>query len=504
MFWGVTIESGKRYSQVVENSFHLSMAALEPKPKEVTKNNKNISLMIEHGKAEFLLCTLEYDRVMQVPLDLGFVEGEEVAFFLNGEGIVHLTGYVLNDEDKDLTEPILSEPSESEESEEDSEEDMTEKPKQFPTVTLDDDDDDEESDDDDWTPAKEEQNKRKRGVKLEKKNKKPKLDQDDSLVKKNIQIEKRMKKQNEPRKLMKEDIEIIDTVTPVKPEKLSLQEESSESDIDTEEMSEDEDDDSIEMEEESFEDGEEDESDSGDETDGNDDTRLSDKNKTPKNSLKQKLSSSANKKNLLTPSENILKNPSLSNGKKKIQLGESDSNKLVKSSPRSEDRALSSQKRKKKNRRESLHNGSNDGTELEQKETQKTLFDSTPKLASSQEGTKTPKSTKKHLAGEVEIEDIRQGSGPPARKGKLVHLYYVGKLQHNNKQFEAVTKGKPFSFRMGRGEVIKGLDIGLEGMKVGGKRSICVPPSYGYGSKPMNLIPPNSTLCYEVELRAVS
>ncbi|XP_076322949.1 46 kDa FK506-binding nuclear protein-like [Tachypleus tridentatus] len=486
MFWGVTIESGKRYSQIVENSFHLSMAALEPKPKEITKNNKNISLMIEHGKAEFLLCTLEYDRVMQVPLDLGFVEGEEVAFFLNGEGIVHLTGYVLNDEDKDLTEPILSEPSESEESEEGSEEEMTETPKQFPTVTLD--DDEESEDDDDWTPAKEEHQKRKRGIKLEKKNKRPKLDHDDSLVKKDVQLEKKMKKQNEPKTLVKEDIEIIDTVASLKPKKLSLQEESSESDIDTEEMSDDEDDDdSSEMEEESFEDGEDDESDSGDDTDANDDTRLSDKNKTPKNSLKQKLLSSANKNNL-TPSENILKNPSLSSGKKKIQLGESDSNKLMKSSPRNEDQALLSQKRKKKNRKESLHNGSNDGTELEQKE----------------EGIKTTKSTKKHLASEVEIEDIRQGSGPPARKGKLVHLYYVGKLQHNNKQFEAVTKGKPFSFRMGRGEVIKGLDIGLEGMKVGGKRSICVPPCYGYGSKPMNLIPPNSTLCYEVELRAVS
>ncbi|XP_023226514.1 46 kDa FK506-binding nuclear protein-like [Centruroides sculpturatus] len=113
MFWGVTLESGKRYSQVVESSYHLSMAALEPMSKEVEKSNKYVSVMIEHGKSEFLLCTLEHDRVMQVPLDLVFVEGEEVSFFLSGEGIVHLTGYVT-DERQEVNDDSYQEDSQDE------------------------------------------------------------------------------------------------------------------------------------------------------------------------------------------------------------------------------------------------------------------------------------------------------------------------------------------------------------------------------------------------------
>lgn len=145
MFWGVTLESGKRYSQIVESSYHLSMAALEPNIKEVGKSNKYVSVMIEHGKSEFLLCTLEYDRVMQVPLDLVFVEGEEVSFFLNGEGVVHLTGYVT-DEQQDIDEQSYSEESE-EENETSDEEDYSSK-----LMHVDDSTDD--SSNEEWIPKK--------------------------------------------------------------------------------------------------------------------------------------------------------------------------------------------------------------------------------------------------------------------------------------------------------------------------------------------------------------
>jgi hypothetical protein len=76
---------------------------------------------------------------------------------------------------------------------------------------------------------------------------------------------------------------------------------------------------------------------------------------------------------------------------------------------------------------------------------------------------KTPKRT---LKGGIVAEDIRIGSGPVAKSGTRLGVYYQGRLKQNNKQFDAQTSGKPFQFRMGVGEVIKAWDIGLEGMKV--------------------------------------
>ena len=70
------------------------------------------------------------------------------------------------------------------------------------------------------------------------------------------------------------------------------------------------------------------------------------------------------------------------------------------------------------------------------------------------------------------VEDLKVGNGPVAKKGKMVGMYYSGKLKANNKQFDATLTGKPFRFRLGKGEVIKGWDIGVEGMKVGGKRRL--------------------------------
>ena len=64
------------------------------------------------------------------------------------------------------------------------------------------------------------------------------------------------------------------------------------------------------------------------------------------------------------------------------------------------------------------------------------------------------------------VEDLKIGNGPEAKSGKLVGMYYEGKLKSNNKQFDAQKQGKPFRFRLGRGEVIKGWDVGVEGMKV--------------------------------------
>jgi len=115
------------------------------------------------------------------------------------------------------------------------------------------------------------------------------------------------------------------------------------------------------------------------------------------------------------------------------------------------------------------------------------------------------KSTQKQLSGGVIIEDIRVGKGPEAKPGKKVSVYYEGRLKSNNKVFDSTKSGEGFKFNLGRGEVIRGWDIGVNGMKVGSKRRITCPPNVAYGPKgaPPS-IPGNATLVFEVELRGVN
>merc|ERR1711944_371807 len=103
------------------------------------------------------------------------------------------------------------------------------------------------------------------------------------------------------------------------------------------------------------------------------------------------------------------------------------------------------------------------------------LVKKTPKNkdAKTPQANQTPaKTPKKTLKGGLMVEDLKVGNGPEAKAGKLVGMYYEGKLKSNNKQFDAQKQGKPFRFRLGRGEIIKGWDVGVEGMKVGGKRKL--------------------------------
>uniref|UniRef100_A0A1L8DXC3 peptidylprolyl isomerase n=1 Tax=Nyssomyia neivai TaxID=330878 RepID=A0A1L8DXC3_9DIPT len=111
---------------------------------------------------------------------------------------------------------------------------------------------------------------------------------------------------------------------------------------------------------------------------------------------------------------------------------------------------------------------------------------------------------KQVLQGGVMIDDLTVGSGPEASQTKKVVVYYEGRLNSNNKVFDSCKKGSGFKFTLGRGEVIRGWDIGVAGMKVGSKRRITVPPNMAYGAKGSPpVIPPNSTLVFDVELRHV-
>lgn len=104
----------------------------------------------------------------------------------------------------------------------------------------------------------------------------------------------------------------------------------------------------------------------------------------------------------------------------------------------------------------------------------------------------------------VELKDTKVGHGPEAKKGRFVHVYYTGRLKSNGKVFDSCQQGKPFKFRLGSGQVIPGWEIGIQGMKVGGKRTLTIPPNKAYGNKKSGPIPANSTLVFDVELKSVS
>lgn len=105
----------------------------------------------------------------------------------------------------------------------------------------------------------------------------------------------------------------------------------------------------------------------------------------------------------------------------------------------------------------------------------------------------------------LQYEDLECGDGDTATRGSQVSVHYTGTLENGEKFDSSLDRGQPFEFRLGRGMVIAGWEEGIEGMRVGGRRTLTIPPELGYGeagSPPV--IPPNATLIFEVELLDVS
>lgn len=103
----------------------------------------------------------------------------------------------------------------------------------------------------------------------------------------------------------------------------------------------------------------------------------------------------------------------------------------------------------------------------------------------------------------VEIVDSTVGKGAEAVSGKSVTVHYTGTLKDGTKFDSSVDRKEPFTFSLGAGQVIKGWDQGVVGMKVGGKRKLTIPAELAYGANAVGAIPANSTLIFDIELLEV-
>lgn len=107
-------------------------------------------------------------------------------------------------------------------------------------------------------------------------------------------------------------------------------------------------------------------------------------------------------------------------------------------------------------------------------------------------------------ASGLQYRETAEGTGPTPQPGQTVAVHYEGRLADGKKFDSSRDRGRPIEFVLGRGQVIKGWDEGIASMKVGGKRTLVIPPSLAYGSRGVSgAIPPDATLTFDVELVAI-
>ncbi len=129
---------------------------------------------------------------------------------------------------------------------------------------------------------------------------------------------------------------------------------------------------------------------------------------------------------------------------------------------------------------------------------------SAPQTAALQTATTTTITPTSSMEG-LQMKDIAVGTGTVAENGDTVTVNYIGKLDNGTTFDSSYSRNQPFSFTLGVGQVIKGWDLGVLGMRVGGTRELTIPPALGYGAQGAGgVIPPNATLHFTVTLLSVS
>jgi len=528
MFWGVIIKPDKRYEQTVEDPFHISKACIEP----ATSKGKFTSVYVESNDEEFLVCNLS-DKILNETLDLNFNMGDKIVFKTSGTGVVHLTGYNIQEEEG---------PSTMFESEDDySSEDEAAEVEEIPAL-VNGKKRKAGASGDEATPATKKRNERKAAIEMAKKIantiKKADNDEDESDDEDYEDVDgegEDEEGEEEEDSSDEEETEADDTLdeSGVIRRGLSILESTMEGDttvgdstLDTSEI------DTSAMDTSAMDT-------SAADTPAKPIPVKAEKAKTPAKAEKAKTPAKAAKDTPAkaakdtpakaakdTPAkaekeagpvkpEKVDKEESAKEAKdagpvkpEKVEKEEpvkevNDKENETTNKPAEENTELTKSAKKKKKKE-----GKGEDSPVKpvaETKTEEVVETKTPKKEAT-EAKKTPaKTPKRTLKGGIQLEDLKVGNGPEATGKKMIGMYYEGKLKSNNKVFDSCLRGKPFKFRLGAGEVIKGWDVGIEGMKVGGKRRLSIPPAMAYGAKgaPPD-IPANSHLVFEVECKAVN
>ncbi|KAJ1657609.1 peptidylprolyl isomerase fpr3 [Dispira simplex] len=390
-FWGLQVSPNRAYTQSVEASFRISMAALDEKIANETERTV-VKVTVDHKI--FVLCSLTPGRCEQQPLDIVLTEGEEVTFYVKGENTVHLTGNYLPDDD--MGHSGAGDEEGSDESDEEFEGD---------------------SEDDELSL---EQLAEKYGVDV------------NDLIR-----ELEEQQEGEDSEDDSGDDESDAKITMLNDDELS--DEEGDDDYMIDDGAED-DDEELEVDEESL-----------------------------KEEVKKTLSEAQ------APVESPVVNEKKANKKRKAA-------ELPKETPKKVKEAKAPSKKEP----------------VATPSAQAKKDSTTPTPSKSAKKAEKPKPVT--LPNGLMYEDITVGQGAPCKKGQRVGMRYIGKLT-NGKVFDKNTGGKPFSFKLGAGEVIKGWDIGIAGMKNGGERRLTIPAALAYGKRgaPPD-IPSNATLVFDVKV----
>ena len=189
------------------------------------------------------------------------------------------------------------------------------------------------------------------------------------------------------------------------------------------------------------------------------------------------------------------------NGKRKLaQIEEIKDDEEEEEEEEEEEKPKKETKKQKKEKSVTFKKGLEEGP-APKKETKKEESKKEVKKEEPKKEAAPPKPKARVLEGGVIIEDRTIGKGKQCKKNDKVGMRYIGKLKKNEKKvFDKNVKGKPFVFNLGKGDVIKGWDIGVAGMAVGGERRIIIPAAYAYGKTALPGIPANSDLIFDVKL----